>query len=174
MKTTSSGLWVLYDLITAFNAHDVPSLQLLCTSDHYSRDVTCGYYTQSREELGRIIHEILRVFPDAYITGQPLMDNDERAVFYWSLTGTQRGVVLGIPPTRKRVTFNGISVFYMARTRTCRSFHLWDMASMLRTMKLLPDLPEMPGAPGVPSNFDPDAILASLSTIAFPPYSCLV
>lgn len=64
-----------------------------------------------------------------------------QTAFFWTATGTHAGVFLSVPPTGRRVEGCGFSLLSVCAGKIERSVHLWDMAGLLRAMKLLPDLP---------------------------------
>lgn len=50
-------------------------------------------------------------FPDIRVTVEDLVAEGDRVVARWSFRGTQRGKVLGVAPTGRRVTVTGM-IFY--------------------------------------------------------------
>lgn len=50
-------------------------------------------------------------FPDARLTLQDLIGEDDRVACRFTLEGTHRGEFLGVAPTHKWVAFTGITIF---------------------------------------------------------------
>jgi steroid delta-isomerase-like uncharacterized protein len=49
------------------------------------------------------------VFPDMVVEVTDMVAEDDRVVAYWTLTGTQREEIFGVPPTGEKVTLSAIS-----------------------------------------------------------------
>ena len=46
-----------------------------------------------------------------------------------------------VPPTDRRIEVCGVTLLTVQDGKIVRGLYLWDMAGLLRSMKLLPDLP---------------------------------
>ena len=56
----------------------------------------------------------------------------------WTLSGTHRGRMLGIPATSKSVSFKGVSMLRYRTNMVVADTRVWDLAGLLRQIGLLP------------------------------------
>ena len=77
------------------------------------------------------------------------MTEGSSAQVVWVLSGTHKGTFLGIPATQREVEVCGFSHLEFAGGTLHRAMHLWDMAGLLRRLRLLPDLPNRRSATGL-------------------------
>ena len=86
--------------------------------------------------MSRYIH----AFPDLQITCEDIVAQDERVAFTWTARGTHNGPLMNIPPTGFAIEVRGSSFLTMRDNLIYESRHIWDMAGLLRGIRLLPDL----------------------------------
>ncbi len=63
-----------------------------------------------------------------------------RIVLFWTATGKHLGPLLNIPPTGKEVAVRGVTMMTVVGGKIKRGLHIWDLAGLLRSIKLLPEL----------------------------------
>lgn len=56
----------------------------------------------------------------------------------WTLAGTHRGRLLGIPATGKPICFTGVSLIRFQAGLAVADTRIWDVAGLLRQIGLLP------------------------------------
>ncbi|MEM1094507.1 MAG: ester cyclase [Bacteroidota bacterium] len=128
-------------MVAAFNAHDLPVLAW-CYAEAYSGiDLSLGLQHHSRSELAHAFRKGFHAFPDAHLALHDLTCWDDRAVVAWSLHGTHRGAFMHIPATGQPVAAVGTSFYRLSDSQITEALHLWDVAGLLRTMRLLPKWP---------------------------------
>ena len=129
------------DLFEALNAHDLDRLGRIVAPEYVgadvSRDCVCRNAGEARAELAGW----LGAFPDLRIVVDDVVVEAPRVTVRWTLRGTHEGHFLNVPPTRRHIALGGFSLLTVERGRVVRGVHLWDMAAMLRGMRLLPELP---------------------------------
>lgn len=141
------------DLLAALNAHDVDRLGRLIAPAYHGADVSrrreCVGSEQARHEL----LAWLRAFPDLQVTALDVLVEAPRVLVRWTLHGTHRGAFLNVPPTGRRVAVEGFALLTVEDGRIAEARHLWDLAGMLRAMRLLPELPRSAAgsAPSMPA-----------------------
>jgi steroid delta-isomerase-like uncharacterized protein len=70
-------------------------------------------------------------------------EGDKLAV-RWTVQGTHRRELLGIPSTGKHVRFSGISIYRLAEGKIAEQWEQWDRLPLLQQLGVLPT----PAAPG--------------------------
>ena len=76
--------------------------------------------------------------PDFHLTIEDLIAEGDRVVNRWSMTGTHKGELMGIPPTGKKVTSTGISIVRIADGKIAE---IWGASDQLGLMQQLGAIP---------------------------------
>lgn len=83
--------------------------------------------------------EMFRVaFPDLKITIESLVADEERVAVTGKMSGTNRGPLMGLPPTDKTVSFAYMDMYAVANGQIAEVWHVEDLAGMMRQLGLLP------------------------------------
>jgi len=127
-------------LFAAWNAHDVAGVLNHYTTDYEELDVARAAPACGRAEVRRLMTYYLRAFPDLSMTLDDCIRDGERMALYWTWQGTQRGTFMHIPPTGLHVSVRGTSLVALRDEKIRRTLRIWDLAGLLRDLKLLPEL----------------------------------
>jgi steroid delta-isomerase-like uncharacterized protein len=126
-------------LFAAWNSHD--SEQVLgFYEDNFTREDVNSNYVYGKEKLHKVVERYLLAFPDIFLKIDDIMEKDDKLVVCWTASGHHRGKIINIPATGKFISFKGVSVVRVERQKIMNVWYLWDEASMLRQMGLLPEL----------------------------------
>ncbi len=128
-------------LRAAVNAHDVDRAAALFADGYEGFDVSRAAVLRGRRAVREALGDWLRAFPDLHLSLTEVTAQPGRVALAWTKQGTHRGAFLHVPPTGRRLAVCGLSVLTLERGKIARGLHLWDLAGLLRAMKLLPDLP---------------------------------
>lgn len=129
----------LSEFIAAWNAHDKARLLDLYHPEYDGLDISEGKRAEGLGDVARMVDYILTAFPDLHMELLEWGADDNRLFFFWKATGHQRGRLLNIPPTGKPVSFTGSSFMDLQEGKVVRSRRLWDVATALRQIGLLPE-----------------------------------
>jgi steroid delta-isomerase-like uncharacterized protein len=91
----------------------------------------------------RFVGGFRSAFPDLHFTPEDVITTGDRVVVRWTVTGTHRGDLMGIPGTGKRVASVGIWIHRLAGGKIVEQWGVSDMFGLLIQLGLLPP----PGAP---------------------------
>jgi predicted ester cyclase len=71
--------------------------------------------------------------------GLKILDREPRPVFefYSPPIGTQKGELMGIPPTGRKVTFQGMRFFKFRGTKCIETWNLTDMLAMMQQLGII-------------------------------------
>ena len=130
----------LNGLMTAWNAHDVRAVAAHYAPDYEEIDVARAQPQVGPDGVRRTLLYYLRAFPDLQVTLDDAIVNGGRVAMYWTWTGTHRGTFMNIPATGHRVTVRGSSLVTLQDGKIQRTTRIWDLAGLLRDLKLLPEL----------------------------------
>ena len=92
----------------------------------------------SAEALKHYVSAFRSALPDLQFTiGDLIADGDEVA-WRFTATGTQRGALMGIPPTNKTASVTGIVIFRFAANRIVEGWVNFDTMGMMQQLGVIP------------------------------------
>jgi steroid delta-isomerase-like uncharacterized protein len=77
-------------------------------------------------------------FPDARLTVQEQVAEDDKVATRWTARGTHAGEIAGIAPTGKEVTVSGLTISTLERGRVVEQWTTWDRLGMLVQLGAVP------------------------------------
>jgi predicted ester cyclase len=105
--------------------------------DAYDPDVVLHGYPGALQGLDgvRAFHEALwQAFPDARLTVEDLVVEDDRVALRYRLEGTHRGPYLGVAPTRLGFDVEGLTLLRLAHGRVVEEWHSPTELAILRQL----------------------------------------
>jgi predicted ester cyclase len=82
---------------------------------------------------------IRAAFPeDLRITHDDTISSENRVVIRWTSSGTQKGQLMGNPPSGKKTTVAGIDIFRVAGGKLAELWQNWDQLGMLQQIGAVP------------------------------------
>jgi steroid delta-isomerase-like uncharacterized protein len=127
-------------LLSAWNDHDIARILPFYAEDYQGEDVGQAVPILGHPGVERAFFAVLRAFPDLYIMDKELVAEQDRLAIAWEMRGCQRGAIMNIPPTGRRISVRGGSFYCLKNGKIARGLHIWDVAGLLRSLGLLPDL----------------------------------
>jgi steroid delta-isomerase-like uncharacterized protein len=94
-----------------------------------------------RESFARALQAIAVAFPDLQFTVDELLPADEAAdatVMRWTARATHRGELMGLPPTGRSVTFQGMIVDRLRDGKIVERHELYDRLALLQQLGVVP------------------------------------
>ncbi|MGB7845630.1 MAG: ester cyclase [Candidatus Acidiferrum sp.] len=82
----------------------------------------------------RQVERILKGLPDLTFIVDDTISEKDKLVVAWTITGTHKGELLGVPPTNKKVAFNGITINQIAGGKILESTVMWDALGLLKQL----------------------------------------
>lgn len=133
------------DLLTeAWNTHDVQRASQFFAQDYQGFDISEASPRRGQRGATEWIDRYLRAFPDMHVTGTQTVVQGNQAAVLWMAQGTHQGRLMNIPPTGQRFAVRGVSFLTIENNQILRGQYIWDLAELLRCLKLLPDLSDSP------------------------------
>ena len=77
-------------------------------------------------------------FPDLRVENEEMVAEGDKVVSRYRWHGTQRGEFFGIPPTNKRVTVAGISMYRVADGKLVEEWWQEDMLGLMQQLGVVP------------------------------------
>ena len=111
---------------------------------HISPDVVDHFdNSQGIDAFKGVIGMFKEAFPDLNLTVEDSIASGDKVVHRWSMTGTNEGALMGIPPTGKQLTWTGITIVRMEDGMIVERWANVDILAILQQMGVVPP----PGGP---------------------------
>ena len=102
--------------------------------DHFAPPGTPGGLEGARQTLGMF----LSAFPDLHFTVEDLIAEGDKVVARATMSGTQQGAFMGIPPTGKRVTMTGIDINRFVGGKSVEHWVEMDTLGLMQQLGVIP------------------------------------
>ena len=102
--------------------------------DHFAPPGTPGGLEGARQTLGMF----LSAFPDLHFTVEDLIAEGDKVVARATLSGTQQGTFMGIPPTGKHVTIGGIDINRFVGGKSIEHWVEMDTLGLMQQLGVIP------------------------------------
>ncbi len=80
----------------------------------------------------------IAAIPDLRVPIEDMVAEGDKVVVRWTAEGTQRGELLGIPPTGKRLRFSGISIYRLAEGKVAEVWEQFDRLGLMQQLGVIP------------------------------------
>jgi steroid delta-isomerase-like uncharacterized protein len=101
-----------------------------------------GPAVSGRQGMQEFVTTYRTALPDYHCTVEDQVAEGDKVVTRWTVRGTQRGTLDGLPPTGKPVTLAGIVIDRIANGRMAETWEQADVLGMMQQLGLIPASPE--------------------------------
>jgi steroid delta-isomerase-like uncharacterized protein len=121
----------------AFNRHDLDTAEALMAPHFIDHDVS---RPEPVDRAARIQQgaAFLAAFPDTQYTIEDLVGEGEKVVMRFTYRGTHQGMLMGIPPTGKHVTFTGIAIDRVEDGVIAEHWLIYDALGLMQQLGVIP------------------------------------
>lgn len=142
---------IMRRMLKAFNTADTKVIPELLHPQLKSRSLGLGLERAVRQSdtIRKVEVQMMRdkeVFPDRHFKEELLVAEGDRVVLHWSMTGTNTGPILGLPPTGRSVSWSGTEFVRIKDGKIIEHdddhSHVWDLLWQLGLLT-----PEVVGRP---------------------------
>jgi len=99
---------------------------------------TLGETIHGPEAFKQFLKQFHNAFPDADITFEDEIAEDDKVVIRWTLRGTHQRELMGIQPTGMKVAFTGITIYRLASGKVVEERGEEDALGLLRQLGVIP------------------------------------
>lgn len=125
------------DIFTeAFNKGNFSVFYYSFADDYINRDRAIAEGGSSRG-YGRFIATLRAAFPDLRVTVEEQFSHEDTVVTYYTMRGTQRGELAGLPPTGRMVETCGAQVDRIEGGKIAETWANWNVLGMLAQLGIL-------------------------------------
>jgi predicted ester cyclase len=89
------------------------------------------------EGLKMFYNALWAAFPDSHLEFDDIVVQGDKLAARFTFSGTQKGELMGIPPTGRKVTFQGMRFFKFRGTKCIETWNLADMLSMMQQLGVI-------------------------------------
>ncbi|MGH7600260.1 MAG: ester cyclase [bacterium] len=126
----------------AWNHHEAEGAAALFAADYEGFDISESAPRRGQQGARQWMQRYFRAFPDMQFKDGQTVVQGNRAAILWTAQGTHQGYLLNIPPTGRTFAVRGVSFLTIANNQIQRGEYIWDLAELLRCIRLLPELHE--------------------------------
>jgi steroid delta-isomerase-like uncharacterized protein len=90
------------------------------------------------EELKETTAMSLNAFPNLRLTFEDEIAQGDKVAARWTMTGTQKGELFGIPATGKRLTQSGVTFYRLSNAKIAELWFLADNLGMMQQLGVIP------------------------------------
>jgi steroid delta-isomerase-like uncharacterized protein len=81
---------------------------------------------------------LLAAFPDLHVDVEDLVTDGGKVVTRYSVHGTHKGELMGIPPTDRQVSIGGIAIDRFENGRSIEHWEFYDQMGMMQQLGVIP------------------------------------
>jgi steroid delta-isomerase-like uncharacterized protein len=78
-----------------------------------------------------------KAFPDLKFTVDDTIAERNEVVVHWTAHGTHKGAFLGMPPTNRKVTIDGTSIYRLEGSKIAEAHANWNLATMMAQLGVI-------------------------------------
>ncbi len=128
--------------VELWNAGDAAAIAALVTPDYVRHDPNAPE-VRGPEAERQLVAMYRAAFPDLHFTVEHLVADGDLVVARFTVRGTHRGELMGIPATGAQVTLDAMELFRLAGGKVAEQWVAMDALGLLRQLGAVP-------APGQP------------------------
>ena len=121
-----------------FSQGDLRVADDVFAADYVGHDPAMPQPIRGPTEFKRFVTMYRTAFPDLVLTVEDQLAEGDRVVTRFTARGTNRGPLMGIPPTGRKVTITGISIDRMVDGKSAESWTNYDLLGMMQQLGILP------------------------------------
>jgi predicted ester cyclase len=91
-------------------------------------------YEGMRQHVGMVRN----AFPDISISSDDIIADNNKVVTRWTIVGTHKGELMGIPPTGVQVTFTGILISRIDSNKIVEDWENSDVLGLMQQLGVIP------------------------------------
>ncbi len=117
-----------------WNQGNLNTVMELVANDCRYHDPVFPSLTSGAENLKNHIQTCRSGFPDLTFTIDDTIAERNEVVIHWTGTGTHKGEFLGMPPTNKKASVTGTSIFRIEGSKIVEEWASWNLMSMMEQL----------------------------------------
>lgn len=120
----------------AFNEGKLATIDEVLAADYVNH--LAGFDVVGRDGMKQFVGSYRAAFPDYSCTIEDQVAEGDKVVTRWTARGTQNGEFMGIPPTGKHVSLEGVAIDRYASGQLAETWLAADVLGMLQQLGVVP------------------------------------
>jgi steroid delta-isomerase-like uncharacterized protein len=129
-----------------WNKRKLEIVSTLFSPSHALRDNNSSGSSVGPEAYKAVVANYLSAFPDLRFLVEDTVAEKDKLVASWTISGTHAGEFMGVRPTNKKVSVEGITIHYLANGKIIDSYVSWDALGLMRQLGAIPPRAQPKGA----------------------------
>ena len=125
--------------VAFWNGHDAEAAGEVYADSYVGHD-PAGTHAGSLEQLKGSAAAVFAAFPDLALTANDVIVEGNMAVKRWTVRGTHKGELMGIPATGKEIVVTGTNIFRIANGKIVECWAQSDALGMMQQLGVIPPL----------------------------------
>jgi predicted ester cyclase len=125
-------------IYAVFNGGDATLLGTYMAEGCIDHEGLPGLDTNGPEGFKRTVAVMRFGFPDLNLQVLRFVEDGDTLVAHFRMTGTHKGLILGIPPTVKSIRIEGTDMMRFEGGKAVEHWMFWDKATLMQQLGLLP------------------------------------
>jgi steroid delta-isomerase-like uncharacterized protein len=122
----------LYDEV--WNKRRLELVDEIISPSHALHDPNVSGSAIGPEAYKRQVTRFIMGFPDLRFTIEDMVGEKEKVAVVWTISGTHKGEFMGIPPTNKRISVDGITINHIANGKIMDSYISYDALGVFQQL----------------------------------------
>ena len=131
---------LLYDEV--WNKRRLELVDEIISPSHALHDPNLTGSAVGPEAYKRLVSRWVAGISDLRFTLEDMVGENEKLAVAWTISGTHKGEFMGVPPTNKKVTVDGITIHHFVNAKIMDSYASWDAWGMMQQLGVVPALGE--------------------------------
>jgi steroid delta-isomerase-like uncharacterized protein len=106
----------------------------LMSPDYVHHDPQAADIPPGIDGYKQFVERYMNAFPDTHMTVEDEIVAGDTVVVRWTVTGTHRGELPGLPPTGRKISLTGISIARLREGKFVESWNNWDALGMMQQL----------------------------------------
>ena len=117
-----------------WNQGNLNTVMELVANDCRYHDPVFPSLTSGAENIKNHIQTCRSGFPDLMFTIDDTIAERDEVVVHWTGTGTHKGQFLGMPPTNKKASVTGTSIYRIEGSKIAEIWSNWNLMSLMEQL----------------------------------------
>ena len=126
------------EMYRAMNTGDVSNLDSVVATDLIDHEEMPGITSTGGQRFKDFIAMFRSAIPDLKVTAEDTIIEDERAAVRFTLSGTQSGSLMGMPPTGKSFSIQGVDIMHFNNGKCIEHWGVSDQVGLLMQLGMMP------------------------------------
>ncbi len=140
MSTEQNKVIVRRWIEEGWNGHNLAVVDELYAPDFVQHDPTSPGDVTSAAAIKQYVGAFIAGMPDLHFTIDELIAEGDKVVWRFVGTGTQTGMLMGLPPSGVRAAVDGLVVFRLANGRIAEAWVNFNALGLLQALGAIPQM----------------------------------